>query len=329
MTTTPHLPGTIGSTGSTTDKTTASTTPTSTSTPTTGSTAAPTSTPAAASTAVPASASRRRVLLIGIDGLRLDVLEQTQTPHLDRVLVDGCLTSSLIPAGTPTVSGPMWSSILTGVWAPEHGVMDNEHPPAERAPDVLCRVLDADPGAQVFAAAGWHPLVSAAGCGPVIDPARVTCFATHLGTSGDVQVTDCVTARLEEDDAALRAAFAYLGEIDEVGHRVGVGTEYVEELHRVDTCIGRILDSLERRTDAHEWTVLVTTDHGHVDAGGHGGVSTVERTVWIGASDPQLADKLRDSTDITPLMLELTAAEVPVTELTAAELSAAEVSVTA
>ncbi len=271
---------------------------------------------------------RRRILLIGIDGLRLDVLEQTPTPHLDRVLVDGCLTSSLIPAGTPTVSGPMWSSILTGVWAPEHGVTDNERPPARRAPDVLSRLLDADPDAHVFAAAGWHPLIAETGCGPVIDPARVTCFATHLGTSGDVQVTDYVTARLDEDDAALRAAFVYLGEIDEVGHRVGVGTEYVEELHHVDACIGRVLDSLERRTDAHEWTVLVTTDHGHVDGGGHGGVSTVERTVWIGASDPQLADRLRVSTDITPLMLELTAVATPATS-TEAPLTAAEVPVTA
>lgn len=283
-------------------------------TPTTPSTTAPTSdVPSPGATTPDTTApTRRRVLLIGIDGLRLDVLEQTPTPHLDRVLVDGCLTSSLIPAGTPTVSGPMWSSILTGEWAPAHGVVDNETPPAERKPDVLSRLLDDDPEAQVFAAAGWHPLIADAGCGPIIDPARVTCFATQLGTSGDAQVTDYVTARLDEDDAALRAVFVYLGEIDEVGHRVGVGAEYVEELHHVDACIGRILDSLERRTDAHEWTVLVTTDHGHVDAGGHGGVSTVERTVWIGASDPQLADRLRDSTDITPLMLELTAAEVPV-----------------
>ena len=302
-----------------------SATPTDNSLPTNNSTGTPTPTTLstdAAPTAAPSA--RRRLLLIGIDGLRLDVLEQTQTPHLDRVLVDGCLTSSLIPAGTPTVSGPMWSSILTGVWAPDHGVMDNEHPPAERAPDVLSRLLDADPDAQVFAAAGWHPLIAAAGCGPVIDPARVDCFATHLGTSGDVQVTDYVTERLDADDKALRAAFVYLGEIDEVGHRVGVGTEYVDELHHVDACIGRILDSLERRTDAHEWTVLVTTDHGHVDEGGHGGVSLLERTVWIGASDPQLADRLRHSTDITPLMLELTAAATPATS-TEAPVTAAEV----
>jgi hypothetical protein len=33
----------------------------------------------------------------------------------------------------------------------------------------------------------------------------------------------------------------------------------------------------------------VVTDHGHVDEGGHGGRSTLERTAWIAACGPDLA----------------------------------------
>ena len=32
--------------------------------------------------------------------------------------------------------------------------------------------------------------------------------------------------------------------------------------------------------------MIVVTDHGHVDEGGHGGDSEVERTAWIAASGP-------------------------------------------
>jgi predicted AlkP superfamily pyrophosphatase or phosphodiesterase len=251
---------------------------------------------------------RRRVLLIGVDGLRLDVLEQAPTPHLDRVLIDGCVTSSLIPTGTPTVSGPMWSSILSGMWAPDHGVMDNEVPPvAGRVPDVLSRMLHADPDSRVFAAASWRPLTVATECGPIIDPALVSGFSPDAGLYLDVQTADYSVARLDEHDDALRAAFIHFVEIDEAGHSHGIGAEYVEALLDVDAQVGRVLDALERRSDAHEWTVLMTTDHGHLDAGGHGGVSKAERLVWIGASDSQLARRLQTSCDIAPLMLELTA----------------------
>jgi hypothetical protein len=34
------------------------------------------------------------------------------------------------------------------------------------------------------------------------------------------------------------------------------------------------------------WTVILVTDHGHVDEGGHGGDSDVERTAWVAASGP-------------------------------------------
>lgn len=253
-----------------------------------------------------AQPARRRVLLVGIDGLRLDVLEKTPTPHLDRVLVDGCLTSSFIPSGTPTVSGPMWSSVLTGVWAAEHGVMDNETPPVERRPDVLSRLLDADPRARVFAAASWMPLTSVNGCGPVIDPTRVDCFAAEHAAGGDIRTADHAVARLRDHADPLRAAFVHLVEIDGAGHAHGVGEEYVEALLRVDAQLGRILDALHQRPDAEDWTVLVTTDHGHRDDGGHGGTSEYERIVWIGASDARLAHRLRDSSDIAPLLLELT-----------------------
>jgi hypothetical protein len=66
----------------------------------------------------------RKALLIGIDGLRPDALPAAQTPNLDRLINAGCFTDQAKTSAV-TVSGPAWSSLLTGVWPDKHGVHDN------------------------------------------------------------------------------------------------------------------------------------------------------------------------------------------------------------
>ena len=73
----------------------------------------------------------QRVLVIGIDGVRPDALAVAQTPNLDRLVRAGAFADTTQILGTRysksnTISGPGWSSILTGVWADKHGVHDNE-----------------------------------------------------------------------------------------------------------------------------------------------------------------------------------------------------------
>jgi predicted AlkP superfamily pyrophosphatase or phosphodiesterase len=80
------------------------------------------------------------------------------------------------------------------------------------------------------------------------------------------------------------AAFVYLGDIDVVGHEVGsLADEYREAIEWSDGQIGLLLQALERRsTYADEnWLILVATDHGRRDDGGHGGSSDLERTVFV------------------------------------------------
>ena len=58
---------------------------------------------------------RPKVLLIGIDGVRPDVLTGVPTPNLDGLIGSGAYTAETTTT-TPSVSGPSWSSMLTGVW---------------------------------------------------------------------------------------------------------------------------------------------------------------------------------------------------------------------
>lgn len=82
-------------------------------------------------------------------------------------------------------------------------------------------------------------------------------------------------------------SFIYLGEVDEAGHLYGgISEEYESALSRVDEHVGEILDAVERRSSNYpdeDWLVCITTDHGHLDEGGHGGADPVLRRSFFGA----------------------------------------------
>lgn len=97
-------------------------------------------------------------------------------------------------------------------------------------------------------------------------------------------------------DEELHAGFVYLGAVDETAHYLGCGKEYRQAIEAADRRLGRLLSAVRDRPGhaAEQWTVIVVTDHGHRDEGGHGGRSPQERTAWIAACGPGLsADTVR------------------------------------
>ena len=72
-----------------------------------------------------AAPPRPKVLLIGMDGVRPDVLAEVPTPNLDALAATGAFTATA-RTGMPSISGPGWSSMLGGVWPEKHGVVDND-----------------------------------------------------------------------------------------------------------------------------------------------------------------------------------------------------------
>lgn len=233
-----------------------------------------------------------RALLIGIDGVRLDRLSAARTPHLDALIERGFLREGRIPAHTATISGPMWSTVLYGVWADQHGVPDNEtrQPRADGFRDFLDRHAEA--GGRPFALVSWAPLAAAVGCGPILTTAGAE-LVTAEGVEGDPDaaghdedwaVLDVEVARRAAEELASpdrTAGFLYFGQVDGTGHRVGTGDAYSAAIERVDALVGQVLAALDARGDREDWTVVVTTDHGHRDEGGHGGRAPVEETVWV------------------------------------------------
>jgi predicted AlkP superfamily pyrophosphatase or phosphodiesterase len=230
----------------------------------------------------------RKILLIGIDGLRIDdALAGDAAPELSAFIERGRLHP--VTMEVPTISGPGWSSILTGSTHASHGVFDNSFHGnrLDRTVDFLTRATHVDPSRGTFAAAGWPPLLDPQGPGPVIatrldDQRRgrhrlvIRDGETYGYRWADGEVA--AFSRLALRDAGPDASFVYLGEVDEAGHLYGgVSAEYAEAISRVDALLGGLLATVEKRAQDHDedWLVGITTDHGHLDAGGHGGSDAV------------------------------------------------------
>lgn len=233
--------------------------------------------------------SRPVICLIGIDGLRLDVAQEPETaPSLQRFFTEGSWTE--LEMEVPTLSGPGWSTILTGSPHSRHGVFDNTFHGNRLAhcPDFLSRAYYADTSAGTYAASSWAPLTDPAGPGPVIATrADQRAAGRHavVVRDGEVygyRVADAEVARyslMVFGEVSPTATFVYLGEVDEAGHLYGVGDEYRDAARRADSWLGALVTQIERcATDRDEdWLVGVVTDHGHLDEGGHGGDQPVVR----------------------------------------------------
>lgn len=237
--------------------------------------------------------TRRKFCLIGIDGLIIDLaLRSGAAPNLSAFIEQGRFAPMTMEV--PTISGPGWSSILTGATHAEHNVFDNTfhgHTLGRNA-DLLSRAYFADQSVTSYVASGWPPLADPAGPGPVISPrldqqtAGVHKVVVRDGERygyrrADTEVTDVSRLYL---GGGPDASFVYLGEVDEAGHVFGgASEEYLVAVSRVDAHLGTLLHTISARAAQHDedWLVGITTDHGHLAAGGHGGNEDVVRSSFF------------------------------------------------
>lgn len=247
-------------------------------------------TAAPAATAAGEAATTNKVLVIGIDGTVLDRVKSADAPNLNGLMAQGLTARSTLYANpmAATSSGPGWSTIATGVWPDKHGVKDNSFTGKNYTayPDFLTRIENAKPELNTYAAADWEPITSTDQNGPIFS-AKVDKRLSLKGDrdgygSEDPKIAAAASAELRDQNPD--AAFVYFGEIDHAGHASGAASqEYLNTIGRVDKLIGQLLTAVQARPTygQENWKILVTTDHGHTDAGGHGGSTIQERGTFV------------------------------------------------
>lgn len=233
----------------------------------------------AVSAAWAADVPQKRVLVIGIDGTRRDALLEAKTPNIDKLLKQGAFAENTQILGeryqkNDTVSGPGWSSFLTGVWADKHGVNDNSFKGKnyEKYPHFFAYVKKEFPQAVTASFVDWEPIDK-----QIVSHADIRkVYPAHGAddyTLKDQSVTEDTVKLLKNEDPHV--VVSYLGAIDETGHKFGFHPsvpEYMKAIETVDHRIGEILSSLFSRENFEQerWLILVSTDHGGRGTG-HGG----------------------------------------------------------
>jgi predicted AlkP superfamily pyrophosphatase or phosphodiesterase len=215
----------------------------------------------------------KKALLIGIDGCRPDALLAAKAPHLHGLIKDGCFSDQAQTVDL-TVSGPSWSSMLTGVDWKKHGVRDNGFKGADFAayPHLLARYKKARPQGFAASVAHWDGI------------AKIVTEADHASTHKTGAETAAVASKvLAEKDADL--VFVHFDDVDGAGHKHGFSpreAKYLEAIAGVDAYVGELLKAIKDRKsyEREDWLIVVSTDHGG-SGKGHGQNIPEHRTIFL------------------------------------------------
>ena len=263
---------------------------------------------------LPSGPTLRHVLVIGVDGVRFDLLGPELTPVIWGFGRDGFLGPVPVDESTPTWSGPCWATIVTGQGVDGHGITGNDltgHRLADHPDFVTLATRAGLP--TLLAVSGWPPLALAEDGGPLFAEATRREFVavperSVAGWDAADEATTGLAARILAEDGP-RLSFVYLGAVDAVGHVLGAGAPYREAAAVADRRVGRLLSAIRSRPFFADegWTVVVVTDHGHLDAGGHGGREPEVTTAWAAAAGPRIRagapPPVIRQTQVAPLVL--------------------------
>jgi len=202
--------------------------------------------------------SKKKVLLIGIDGLRADVVGMTPLPHIARLKNMG--THSFwadVQSTASAVSGPGWASMFTGVEPSKHKVDGNGDLTDLASPTVFKAVKDAF-DMKIAASVSWHPLVN-----DFIDNEDDTTLDDSFLASNDN------TMAAQAKDWILNEAYDFVfvdfDGADAAGHSLGFDgylESYQNRVVEIDALVGTLLDAVMETSAGEEWLIVLTSDHG-------------------------------------------------------------------
>lgn len=262
----------------------------------------------------------RRVVLLSLDGIRVDGLQKAKTPNLDALFAEGSFSESTRDV-MPSVTLPNWTSILCGAGPEQHGVVSNgwtaKKPPlpatvsddAGHFPSVFSELKRQVPGMKTAFYWNWKPLINPYNQA-TFDEAS---FEANDGFKGNFEKA---FRFLEAHRNEPTLVFLYDVHTDHAGHRhKWMSPEYIRSIEEADEAIGTLVGRLKTAGLFEETHFLFLTDHGGV-GNGHGGVSPEEMIVPWGIVGPGIRKgynlRLNDTVNTAPLLVRLFGAKAPV-----------------
>lgn len=242
------------------------------------------------------------VVMVIVDGLRYDAI--ANMPTLALLQRQGASARAMVRP--PSYSQPTWTTLVTGAWPELNGSA------LLNAPDDAIRPIAVD---HIFAAAKRAGLTTALAGAPwwarmvPQDVLDAHFFADSFFADGDQQSADAGLRFIKNFHPNL--TLIYFGNVDETAHAAGGNsTAYREAVARVDNHLHDILQAIDLRDSV----LIVTSDHGHIDRGGHGGNdASVVQTPFVAVGGPVVPGDYGTiaQADIAPTIAAIIGAPVP------------------
>lgn len=255
----------------------------------------------------PGNPLTRRVVFVLIDGLRYDTANDAAVmPFLAELRAQGA--SAEVRSRPPSFSAPSYTVIFTGAWP------DISDGPAVNMDYDEYWTWTQDDLFSAVHRAGGRTAISAYNWFEKLVPQDAV--ADHFYTAGedkdaDRAVVDAALPWLQSGDHQL--VLIHIDQVDYAGHHEGgpVSPNWNAAAKRSDDLLREIVAPLDLTQD----TVLVTSDHGHLDRGGHGGPEAIllrQPLVLAGAGiKPGALDGLAYQVDHAPTVAALLGANLP------------------
>lgn len=212
----------------------------------------------------------QRVVLVVVDGLREDA--SRSMPALNGLRARGA--EFVAWTGEPSLSLPGWTVIVSGAGQEVSGVTTNWFAGPATVDHLFAAARRAGLRTAVAGSPGWGQLFGRFIDERVMveDPEYYPTADPLYQTSADVYAG--AVEMLRRGEAGL--VLVHFPSVDLLGHGFGgASPQYAEAVARVDRHLAGLLERVDLSTTA----VVVTSDHGHVDRGGHGGWEPVVKRV--------------------------------------------------
>ncbi len=212
------------------------------------------------------------VVLVSFDGFAADYLNRFDLPNFRRIMQRGLRAKSLQPV-FPSLTFPTHYSIVTGLYAEQHGITGMEFIDPGRKQTFSTGTDSSSDGSwyrgePIWVTAEKQGMVAATcfwpGSDAAIQDTRPTYWKKYDGRLPNAARVQAIIDWLQlPEDQRPHLLLVYFSEVDAAGHRSGPGTpQLAAAVQQADQVLGSLLDGIAGLPIHDSIAVVVVSDHG-------------------------------------------------------------------
>ncbi len=241
--------------------------------------------------------TEKKAIIIGYDGCRADVLTEMVDGEsaVDTLLDDGASINIAYCGGVnypapntqDTSTAPGWCSILTGVWASEHGITANGITKSLEHKTLLTTLVEENKIDSSSFITKWKGHFDRKNA--TYNEEKAYCEENNLNVAFNRLKNDEASHEYTLNEVSKKDCADFIFVIyeptDSTGHNYGFtinNPRYKEAFNTADQYGFETINAIKQRAtyDTEDWLIIITSDHGGIGTD-HGGASIQERMTFI------------------------------------------------